>query len=676
MKQPMENAEPPEHRALRVLTGPHRGAEMEMSVGEYLVGSGDECDILLTDPGVAPRHLKLEVREDGCFVTPLEEAVHIDGRLVDAAGSPLELRQVVSAGTTHFGLAIQGEEWSDYVLPLLEQGPKPVAEASLDEDEGPSPEPLAGRTEGPAEKRRAPPKKAKRRSWAWAAIPAVLLVVLLAWGGSQVHRKRRDARPRLDRTLQAEKILSELGMDSLSARTLPGGKLVLEGYLESDREKALLAGRLEEEGLRVPLRVWTEEQLLRLARQVVKAYEADLTLDMTAPGVLRLQGVVEDHTLLSRLLSNLASDVPGIAHVETDVLTAEALVTQARQVIREKGLDLQVSNSVPGRLVLEGLVEDRRVLDEAIRAIREKVPGIKAIRAQATTMDEVVARIRKEVSSWNFQLSVEADGTGRVIVKGRADDKTRWEQLLKSLRNRFGQRILIEPDVWISDEALAEMKWILRAAALEKEIRLKAFPDRILVEGELPARDASRWESVVQAFREKLGERMKLDIRVRRERAEATLPENPDEMELTVQAVVVGNPSYIVNRNGARFQKGDELENGYVIQSIDKERIVLTKGAKTLAYRLNAAASMVVAGEGEATMPDRGPSEEGGPRRDRDPGSRRAARDPSFSGFQAGSGSSRATAGPPPADGGPGEEEEGPSADRPPGEHTAWFKAH
>jgi len=79
---------------LRVTSGLHRGASMELTADEYLIGSDAGCDIVLRDSGVAPRQWRL-VREAGGislrdirtptprFVSP--ENVRREGPLVERA---------------------------------------------------------------------------------------------------------------------------------------------------------------------------------------------------------------------------------------------------------------------------------------------------------------------------------------------------------------------------------------------------------------------------------------------------------------------------------------------------------------------------------------------------------------------------------------------------------------
>ena len=50
---------------LKFLSGPHLGAEVTLTPGEYLIGRGDQCDIVLDDQDLAPVHARLALSAAG-----------------------------------------------------------------------------------------------------------------------------------------------------------------------------------------------------------------------------------------------------------------------------------------------------------------------------------------------------------------------------------------------------------------------------------------------------------------------------------------------------------------------------------------------------------------------------------------------------------------------------------
>ena len=49
---------------LKILTGPHVGSEAALSSGVYLLGSGEDCDIILHDTSLTEQHFQLKLDTD------------------------------------------------------------------------------------------------------------------------------------------------------------------------------------------------------------------------------------------------------------------------------------------------------------------------------------------------------------------------------------------------------------------------------------------------------------------------------------------------------------------------------------------------------------------------------------------------------------------------------------
>ena len=65
--------------ALKVLTGKHAGAEHPLGNQEFLlVGSGDDCEIILTDDGIAPHHCLITRQGPDLWLRPLDAPVRGD----------------------------------------------------------------------------------------------------------------------------------------------------------------------------------------------------------------------------------------------------------------------------------------------------------------------------------------------------------------------------------------------------------------------------------------------------------------------------------------------------------------------------------------------------------------------------------------------------------------------
>ncbi|WJV60713.1 FHA domain-containing protein [Pectobacteriaceae bacterium C52] len=114
---------------LRVLTGLHRGAALPLSGASWRIGSSDESDMVLYDPGISAKHCLLE-RQDSGWTLYADE-----GPLSDSEGHQIEHQLALQTGTP-FAL---GHLWLcvvDAALPWQEETPSELP----DEDVLPPPE--------------------------------------------------------------------------------------------------------------------------------------------------------------------------------------------------------------------------------------------------------------------------------------------------------------------------------------------------------------------------------------------------------------------------------------------------------------------------------------------------------------------------------------------------------
>ncbi len=105
---------------LKILTGPHMGAEAVLESGDVLLGSDLECDIILMDAGIMPRHLLLRVsHDDTVLVLPQEGDVLLKDVPVPAEGALLEHFCPLTMGGTVLCVGPAKRPWRSHELPTL-----------------------------------------------------------------------------------------------------------------------------------------------------------------------------------------------------------------------------------------------------------------------------------------------------------------------------------------------------------------------------------------------------------------------------------------------------------------------------------------------------------------------------------------------------------------------------
>lgn len=107
---------------LRVFSGPHTGAEVVLPPGDHVIGTEDSCDIILSDGGLAPRHVSIGVTAgvpgapSTVHITPLDGPVRYDDAEVPATGVTLAPATPCHIGETCLAWNTPGAPWETFDL--------------------------------------------------------------------------------------------------------------------------------------------------------------------------------------------------------------------------------------------------------------------------------------------------------------------------------------------------------------------------------------------------------------------------------------------------------------------------------------------------------------------------------------------------------------------------------
>jgi hypothetical protein len=107
-------------------------------------------------------------------------------------------------------------------------------------------------------------------------------------------------------------------------------------------------------------------------------------------------------------------------------------------------------------------------------------------------------------------------------------------------------------------------------------LRVTAGDRRVVVAGSLTKREGESWTSVQQWFDETYAGRVVLTANV-------AIGDSKSAPSLRLQAIWFGERPYVITEEGAHFYEGALLENGWVLQKIADDRIVLEREGEALA---------------------------------------------------------------------------------------------
>lgn len=126
----------PQSYVLRVLSGPHQGAEVPLQETPFSIGKGESSDIVLMDGELQEQHAQFFVRGGKCFCAPIPGAkVFIESAFISKE-TELEDFDAIVCGTTLVSVGPEDAAWPTIIMPDMENAEEePEAEAELESEE-------------------------------------------------------------------------------------------------------------------------------------------------------------------------------------------------------------------------------------------------------------------------------------------------------------------------------------------------------------------------------------------------------------------------------------------------------------------------------------------------------------------------------------------------------------
>ncbi|HSJ03001.1 MAG TPA: FHA domain-containing protein, partial [Verrucomicrobium sp.] len=321
---------------LKVIAGPHQGAEIDLIPGKTLVGSDEGCDVVLHDVLIAPQHMAVEAAPKALFVEPLGGRVYVAGRRVKDTRMKIDPFVFITIGGTHLVLGPVDGKW-----PLLSASDAPelekeAPEAPAEEAKAEPASSKAGESSTPEAEAVAPTPGPPKRAVAIFGL-AFGLLLLTAWlvlfniwkgnnplpGGNEAA----DLKNRAEEVLKFHKVA-----DSVSVET-EGGRLYARGYVEKSDQLRDIEIDLRNKASGVNPRIWSLESLAESARSILRLQRLPLDVTANNEGRLMVSGSVTDRDLWNRVKQQLVDGIPGVTGVDSQVQVPAIVKPEASTVV-------------------------------------------------------------------------------------------------------------------------------------------------------------------------------------------------------------------------------------------------------------------------------------------------------------------------------------------------------
>ncbi|MDB5798398.1 MAG: hypothetical protein JWP36_2300 [Paucimonas sp.] len=408
---------------LRVLHGPQAGSRLPLGAGEYLMGSEDECAIILSGPRIAGQHAHLTFDGETLWLRPLEGEVcdaqgnELTGETVLALGLPLELGGIwvaVDSVDAAWPAAEAVAPMPRTAIPAqpgddMEEGPSAGEEADDAPPDASEAYPFdeAAENERGAQAQHDAAAAAAASTAGWRGIfsrprarvlvlslvslaaVAVLGACAVAWIAREPEKTESvpPPQPIIQAPRQPSPQLAELVAKRGGRLTLrlESGEWVVEGYVPNGAARSALAEELSGMDPRPQMKVVDEEEMLAAANKFLAARNNGvsqlLRAESTGGGGIKLTGAATTAETVNAAGESLRAAVPAISRLEASVLQPAALRERLRQQLVVAGLKDRIAVvaetpelTLSGNLTAEETVRWENMLVEFTRQYGSVLP--------------------------------------------------------------------------------------------------------------------------------------------------------------------------------------------------------------------------------------------------------------------------------------------------------------
>lgn len=366
---------PTAHDVLRIVDGLHAGANRVLEPDEMiLVGSGDDCDIVLADDGVANHHALLTLVGGRFLVRALDAPVRIGGEDI-APGDPVELSAVQPVRIGEASIAFGREDdpaWDTFVTVF-----------APDDEQAPRSAPLA------------------RRLPLIAGVAALSLASLAIFAAVlPASEQPADARDRL------AALMAEHGVANLEIVDGVGGRPTVTGAIDSRVDLDRLNAQLQAEQIDAQLQLRTGENIASDVAEMFRGHGLPVQARYVGNGDVEVLGEFDDGAEIERLVrSRAVADIRGVSRIlprtpggaitdpGVEQATAETpshIVSIVRgndpHLLDSEGRRFAPGDTIPGKGQLISIGESAHVLSgggELVRVVPGPAPAVAETEAGA-----------------------------------------------------------------------------------------------------------------------------------------------------------------------------------------------------------------------------------------------------------------------------------------------------
>lgn len=172
---------------------------------------------------------------------------------------------------------------------------------------------------------------------------------------------------------------------------------------------------------------------------------------------------------------------------------------------------------------------------------------------------------------------------GKMLLLGYVQEDAEWQRVLKIIKDDVTGIQGFEDRVRTLDDTIRVLMQMLNAEHLTDKFNVKPVSGVIYLDARtvLEEQEQQRWLKVHNRFQARFGNHPRL-VLGGQEPAKQKI--KTLDIDIDVQAISFGNTPYLVMSSGQRYTVGSLLENGYIVEEINRTFVLLYKDGQLARY--------------------------------------------------------------------------------------------
>ncbi|KEI71562.1 type III secretion system inner membrane ring subunit SctD [Endozoicomonas elysicola] len=183
-------------------------------------------------------------------------------------------------------------------------------------------------------------------------------------------------------------------------------------------------------------------------------------------------------------------------------------------------------------------------------------------------------------------LELELDNTpGSLVVTGYVPTSDELNNIITMLKQEIYGLISVVDQVENQVGRVNTLKSMLREKGLIPRIHVVVRDQTVILKGHLlDEGQVYDLQTVVTKFQKKYANKPSIELATKY--AGGTLTDSQSPLSLNIRGISMGSVPYVILIDGSKYLIGAKLSNGYIIEDINLEYLLLTNGTDRIKYRL------------------------------------------------------------------------------------------